>query len=331
MKKYFYFLYLAFFFFGCDDPHGTSTSRNLRLRHGGADMPIWVRGNLASNKLLLFLHGGPGDCAMCYRHYLQGIESEFAVAYWDQRLAGSSSGRVDVRTLTYAQFKEDTELVIDLLRQEFPNSQIYLMGHSFGVELGWQYLTDPGHAGNVHGFIAVNGIHSSYRWLYHLREWVVVKAREKEDLSAQSFVEQHPVDPATILQYPWQELYRHMLRIGGNPVSLYSDKKFLAQYAFMSPNLAFAQFTHGKHYGTVTSTDGLLFEKGDALKNVTVPVGLFWGTRDGVVPVAVATEMDALLMNTTREWVRFEQSWHEPFVSETDRFVNETIAFLKRH
>lgn len=325
------FLFALALFTGCSDTDELTHTRNLRLRHKGADMPIWVRGNFASNKILLFLHGGPGDCAMCYRYYLKDIENEFAVAYWDQRLAGSSSGRVDVATLTYRQFEEDTELVIELLRQEFPNAKIYLMGHSFGVELGWQYVTKPGHANNVHGFIAVNGIHSSYSWLKHMHNWVLTKATEKNDAEANAFLQSNPVVASDLLSYPWQDLYRHMLRLEGNPVSLYSDKRFVLNFLFLSPNLAFAQFTHGKHHGTVTSTDGLQFEKGALLKDITVPVGLFWGVKDGVVPLAVGEEADALLTNTTREWVRFENSWHEPFVSETDRFVRETIAFMKRH
>lgn len=39
-------------------------------------MPVWVRGNIASNKLVLYLHGGPGDCSICYRDYLQTIDKE---------------------------------------------------------------------------------------------------------------------------------------------------------------------------------------------------------------------------------------------------------------
>lgn len=325
------FILIALAFLACSDNDELNLKRDIRLRHKGADMPIWVRGNIASGKLLLFLHGGPGDCSMCYRYYLKAIEEDYAVAYWDQRIAGSSSGKVDVSTLTYEQFLEDTELVVDLLRNQFPGARIYLMGHSFGVELGWQFLAKPANEAKVNGFIAVNGTYSSYSWLFNMRKWVLEKADERNDSEATSFAIQNPLVAESIISYPWEDLYRHMMRLDGNPVSLYSDNSFVINYAFFTPNLPFAVFTHGKHYGTVTNTDGLQFEKGDDLSGIQIPVGLFWGEKDGVVPVAVAEETNALLVRTTRDLVRFENSWHEPFVTENEKFIKATKAFLDNH
>lgn len=327
MHRFAFSFFLISILFACQEDE-TDITYDLRLRHKGADMPVWVRGNIASGKMILFLHGGPGDCAMCYRYYFKDIENSFAIAYWDQRIAGSSSGVTDVSTLTYAQFLEDTELVIDLLKAQFPNTELYLMGHSFGVELGWQYLAKPVNQAKVKGFIAVNGIYSSYRWLYNMREWVLARADERNDQRARNFALENPLDPETILSYPWLTLYRHMYRLDGNPVSLYSDGRFVTNYTFFSPNLTFAQFTHGKHYGNVTETDGLVFEKGNDLQNITIPVALFWGEKDGVVPVAVANETFGLLTQTQPELILFTESWHEPFVTENKKFIEAARLFL---
>jgi pimeloyl-ACP methyl ester carboxylesterase len=332
MKRTITFLFLiSILLSACNDEGDMNVSSDLRLRHKGADMPIWVRGNIASGKLILYLHGGPGDCAMCYRYYFKELEPNYAMAYWDQRIAGSSSGNTDVGTLTYAQFLEDTELVVDLLRQQFPNVDIHLMGHSFGVELGWQYLAKPANQAKVKGFIAVNGIYSSYRWLYNMREWVLARATALNDVGAKNFVLENPLEQKSILSYPWIDLYRHMYRLDGNPVSLYSDASFVGNYVFFSPNLTFAQFTHGKHYGDVTETDGLVFEKADDLQNITIPVALFWGEKDGVVPVALAHETYDLLTQTSREVVLFTESWHEPFVTEHKKFIEATRQFVAGH
>ncbi len=328
---YLSFLLILILLSACNDEGDLNVTRDLRLRHKGADMPIWVRGNMASGKLILYLHGGPGDCAMCYRYYFKELESTYAVAYWDQRIAGSSSGNTDVSTLTYAQFLEDTELVIDLLRQQFPDVDIYLMGHSFGVELGWQYLAKTANQAKVKGFMVVNGIYSSYRWLYNMREWVLARATELNDLDAKNFALENPLEEESILSYPWIELYRHMYRLDGNPVSLYSDASFVSNYVFFSPNLTFAQFTHGKHYGDVTESDGLVFEKADDLQNIGIPIALFWGEKDGVVPVAMAHETYDLLTQTSRELVLFTESWHEPFVTENKKFITATRLFVDNH
>lgn len=309
----------------------TKIEADLRLRHKGADMPVWVRGNVASGKILLFLHGGPGDCSMCYRYYLKPVEEEFGVAYWDQRIAGSSSGVVDVQTLNYKQFLEDTELVVSLIRQQFPESKIYLMGHSFGVELGWQFITTGNNESQVEGFIAVNGIFSSYRWLDLMRDWVIREATIADHSEIKAFAEANVITPENITSYPWEKLYRYMYDLGGNPVSVYSDAGFVTNYVLASPNLTFAQFTHGKHFDQVVNTDALTFEKGSLLQNVTIPVGLFWGEKDGIVPYEMATETKAALTSTTAEIVTFSESWHEPFITENAKFVGSVIAFLRKN
>ena len=64
------------------------------LRHKGADMPIWVRGNTQSNIFILHLHGGPGGSSIdegVEKVYLP-LESDYAMVYWDQRGSGASQG-----------------------------------------------------------------------------------------------------------------------------------------------------------------------------------------------------------------------------------------------
>ncbi|WP_035361959.1 hypothetical protein [Dyadobacter alkalitolerans] len=86
--------------FSCQDKDAyPREDATLFLRHKGANMPIWVKGNSQPNKIVLFVHGGPGDCAMCYRYYLKDLENDVMMAYWDQRVAGASSGKVDTATL----------------------------------------------------------------------------------------------------------------------------------------------------------------------------------------------------------------------------------------
>lgn len=123
---------------GCNDKYESVRPQTvLYLRHKGADMPIYVQGNPASQTIILFLHGGPGSGAIVAEHWFKGLTKQYAVALWEQRAAGSSSGQVDESTLTYEQFGEDCRHVVDLLQKKYPQAKIFLMGHSFGVELGW--------------------------------------------------------------------------------------------------------------------------------------------------------------------------------------------------
>lgn len=331
MKTFYPYLlfFVLFALSACEKSEVTDTERTLYLRHKGADMPIWVRGNLASNKLVLFLHGGPGDCAMCYRHYLKDLEKDVAVAYWDQRIAGASSGKVAVKTLNYEQFGEDAYYVVKLLKEQYPNTRIYLLAHSFGVELAWQFLTTHDNQKMVSGLMAVNGTFSTYRWLVQMREWILREARLQNKTEIANYAEGNPVTRENLGTYKWPELYKRMLDLGGNPVSIYDDKPFVINYLFASPNTALAQFSHPKAYTDYGDHEIRTYEKSALLKNIQIPVALFWGKKDGVVPVEIGYETRDLLTKTVPTLVTFEQSYHEPFISETDRFVTEVLKFVR--
>ncbi|GAB3327997.1 alpha/beta hydrolase [Larkinella ripae] len=328
LQKYLLFLVVAALL-ACEKDDATTADQTLFLRHKGAEMPIWVRGNLASNKLVLFLHGGPGDCAMCYRHYLKNLEKEVAVAYWDQRIAGSSSGKVDVKTLTYEQFGEDAYYVVKLLKEQYPNTRIYLLAHSFGVELAWQFLTTNDNQQMVSGLMAVNGTFSTFRWLVQMREWVLREARWQNNTAIETYAEANPVTRENLGTYQWPELYKRMLDLGGNPVSIYDDKSFVINYLFASPNTPLGQFSHPKAYTDYGNHEIRTYEKSALLKNIQIPVALFWGKKDGVVPIEIGHETRDLLTKTAPTLVTFEQSYHEPFISETDRFVAEVLKFVR--
>jgi len=328
MKKLL-FIILSVTFFACSDDD-SSVRDTFYLRNDGADMPIWVRGNLNADKIMIFFHGGPGDCAMCYRYYLKGLEPEMAVAYWDQRIAGSSSGNADPATLNYEQFGEDALYAISLLKQQYPNKKIYIMAHSFGVELAWQFLTTGNNQQMVNGLMVVNGTFSNLRWMEIMRDWVIREATAAENDKVLAYAASHPVNEETVGDV-WVDYYRKMLDLGGNPLSLYDDKKFIVNYALFSPNTALSQFAHGKAYEDYTKNELFTFNKASQLSGINLPVRLLWGKKDGVVPIEVGQETEQLLINAEVSWTVFEESWHEPFVSETDKFMDAAKEFVREH
>ncbi|MEQ9374961.1 MAG: alpha/beta hydrolase [Imperialibacter sp.] len=330
MQKLFFLFAIPFFFLSCTDD-ATEATDTFYVRNEGADMPVWVRGNLDSGKIILYVHGGPGDCAMCYRYYLKGMESEVAVVYWDQRIAGSASGNVDPKTLNYEQYTEDAFYVVSLLRQQYPGKKIYLMGHSFGVEVTWQFLTTNDNQSMVAGALIVNGTFSNYRWMDVMRDWVIREATEQSNAKALSFAEENPVTKENIQELDWVGYYRHMLDLGGNELSLFSNKKFLINYALFTPNTTLAQFSHGKGYENYFDFEMLNYDTSDKLDMIDIPVAFLWGKKDGVVPIEIGYETEALLVNTTVDWTIFDDSWHEPFVSENEKFLEAALKFIREN
>ena len=118
--------------------HGSNSIASLeRIRIGGIDQYILLRGNDSSLPVLLFLHGGPGMPAMYLAHAFQrDLERQFVVVQWDRRGVGKSYREDISGTLTTEQLVADTVELTNVLRARLHQDKIYLVGHSWGTYLG---------------------------------------------------------------------------------------------------------------------------------------------------------------------------------------------------
>ena len=112
-----------------------------RVRIGGIDQWIEVRGQNVNNPILLIIHGGPGVAFIPLAASFQGPwENYFTVVEWDQRGAGKTYASNDKdlqrRTMTVSQMEQDTLEVANYLRNRFQRRKIFVMGHSWGSLLG---------------------------------------------------------------------------------------------------------------------------------------------------------------------------------------------------
>ena len=61
------------------------------LRQDDAELPIWVRGNLDSGTIVIWLSPGPGDPIEALRGAgTDLLEQHVGVVYWDQRGCGTA-------------------------------------------------------------------------------------------------------------------------------------------------------------------------------------------------------------------------------------------------
>ncbi|SFR95097.1 Lysophospholipase, alpha-beta hydrolase superfamily [Dyella sp. OK004] len=115
--------------------------RHEKVRIGGIDQWVSIRGNNKRNPVLLVLHGGPGWVSMPVSWYYQrGWEEYFTVVQWDQRGAGSTYADNDpaavAPTMTPERMVGDAEEMVAWLRKEFGKEKIFVLGHSWGSYLG---------------------------------------------------------------------------------------------------------------------------------------------------------------------------------------------------
>jgi pimeloyl-ACP methyl ester carboxylesterase len=101
---------------------------------GGIEQWVTIRGEEASNPILLFVHGGPGDVQSPLVSTYAPYEKDFVLVQWDQRGAGRTFQKLGEATpdLTLERLVADGIELAEQLRRRFPKNRLVLMGHSWG-------------------------------------------------------------------------------------------------------------------------------------------------------------------------------------------------------
>ena len=115
-----------------------SIAELTRVRVGGHDLSMMIRGDSATLPVLLVLAGGPGGTELgAMRHHGQLLEHHFVVVTWDQRGTGRSYDQLDpTSSLTLDDAVSDTVELTRYLITRFAKDQVYLLGQSWGALLG---------------------------------------------------------------------------------------------------------------------------------------------------------------------------------------------------
>ena len=115
--------------------------KTFKLRIGGVDQWIYVRGQDAGNPILLFVHGGPASpMSAAMWEFQRPLEEYFTVVHWDQRGAGRTYLASDPEairdTIHIARYVSDTIEVAEAIAREYHKAKVILVGHSWGTVLG---------------------------------------------------------------------------------------------------------------------------------------------------------------------------------------------------
>ena len=118
----------------------------------GSSHWVLLRGNLDSRRVLLVVQQGPGlplihEARALERRLL--IESDFVVAYWDQRGTGKS-WRADPSTINLGRLASDVRAMVDALCTRLSMDRVDILGFSLGATLATMAAAqDPARIGRV--------------------------------------------------------------------------------------------------------------------------------------------------------------------------------------
>lgn len=313
----------------------------LFVRSQNADMPLLVQGRLASQKMLLFVHGGPGGTGVSRyaSRAFKALGEDFAVASYDQRMAGLAQGNPSAESLTMAQYVDDLDLVVDVLKQRYPGTRLYLLGHSWGGALATAYLADPGRQAKITAWMPTAAAYDMVASLRQARAWAIGRAQARiaqgQDAPlAQEALAWYQATPvitgATLVKH-----FTYLTKLGAyvyNPAT--AEKPDMAQLIFWGPYSLGSEPLNLQQTLTRYPLDQLTsLDLSASLGAITLPSLVMGGRHDGSVPVAAAEACYAGLGTPAADKTLtiFEHSAHRPMDDEPEAFVAAVKAFMNRY
>ncbi len=307
-------------------PEGVERLEKVRI--GGIDQWISVRGFDRRNPILLFIHGGPGFPAMPTSwSYQRGWEEYFTVVQWDQRGTGKTYVTNDPAqvgpTMTPERMIADTEEMIDWLRREFGKQKIFVLGHSWGSYLGLEIARR--HPEWLHAYIgmgqATNSRESERRgWQFAIdharRAGNEAAARELQSIAGYEKADRLSLE-AVELQRKWLGVYGGAVRgrkrfdheiVGTALAPEYSDADVTSIWTA-------SDFSEQRLLSAVLTVD---FSTVAALK---CPLILFNGRDDYNVSASLAAEWFERLAAPSKTLVWFERSAHDIMNEEPGKML----------
>jgi len=348
----------------CNEENNLLTEGDmLFLKHKGASMPVLVRGNFNSDVILLFLHGGAGGTSASHIEDFAGIiEEEYAVAYWDQRHAGSSQGNFNKEYLTIDLMAEDMQMVINMLKHKYgEDKKVFAVGHSWGVILGTYYLINQ--ENQLQGAIFSNGSHSSIPEYAGRMDYLKTYGKEMIDKGiklpktlkkeGQTFetveeVVQWAEDNDPIETWKQVNIQYELVDFGIQP---YVEETYIQPESDALADVSTGELIFNSPYHPLIAainqarTSQLINdpEKENSIQefydfrpdmgDITLPISLIWGKYDNIIGPNVAEDYYQVIgtPESDKEIIILENSGHSGMYRENIKFSQTLINFVEKH
>lgn len=308
------------------------------VENDNATMPVLLRGNLESNTIVLFLHGGPGGSASqaSFLPAFKDLEESYVMAYWDQRASGLSQGNPDESSYTLEQFVEDLDMVVEALNLRYPGTSIFLFGHSWGGALGSAYLSTSTLQDKITGYICMNSGHNLEVGLPLSVDWVEDYAQEQinSEINSDYWKLVHDwcaADPdMTVAENYFEyvgylretDAYRHNHQKVNTGVVTMGD--------VLNSHMSLAAFFNGGYLAR--NFNILELNLSDDMSRINIPSLVIWGRHDGVNTIEMGFDAYNSLgtPEVNKEIVILENSAHEGYLEEPELFTLALITFIDR-
>ena len=299
-----------------------------KIELGGLDQYILIRGKDVSNPIMLFLHGGPGYPQISFaRKYQEKLEESFTVVNWDQRGSGKSySFNISKDSMNRDQFINDTIELIDYLSEKYKKEKIYLVGHSWGSELGL-HVVDV-YPEKIAAFISIGQVVNGIENEVISYDYVLQEAQKNNDKRALEDLKKigrppykNPVSD-TLIQRRWLSRYGGVERQVNTLKDIIWASFFSPEYTGID-GIKFAlgsKFTADTMWGGNSDLDFI-----SELPEVKVSIYFIAGRYDYNTPSVLIEKYYDNIIAPEKELIWFEESAHFPHFEEPEKFVEISI------
>jgi pimeloyl-ACP methyl ester carboxylesterase len=304
-----------------------------KVRLGGVDQWILIRGEISANPVLLFLHGGPGAPLFPYAREIgtkTKLEKKFVVIYWEQRGTGKSySTSIPATSMSISQLVSDANELIKYLKNRFRKNQVILIARSWGTIIGIKLVQKyPEHISNYIGIgQIVNPLANDSISYYHTLYLADVQRNQKALFDLKKIGPPPYTYKELINQRKWLTKFTRKFNndyknaeFQHNLLRLLSTPEYSLKDIFVMGLDPFFSLKHlwNKEYYQIN-----LIEQ---IPKLEIPVCFLVGRHDYFTPgVLVKKYYDNLYSPKGKRFIWFENSGHQPEHDEPSKFYEVII------
>jgi pimeloyl-ACP methyl ester carboxylesterase len=298
-----------------------------KVEIGGIQQWVLIRGQDMANPILLYLHGGPGNPEMPLAAAASPyLEEYFTIVHWDQRGAGKTySPSTPKESMNIEQFVADTKELTEYLQKRLNQSDVYLLGHSWGALIGLKTVSE--YPDLYRAYIGMGQFIDSAvneRMAYSFVFSAAEQAGDQKTLSTLSALGMPPyaqlqdlaVLKGKVTQYGGS-FYGETSWLNGITARMLRAKEYTL--------LDYLRFVAGSRFSAVLMDEVVQFDMFAAVTEVPVPVYFFSGEHDYMTCTERVEEYFQFLCAPHKEHIVFARSAHNPVYEEPERFANELL------
>jgi pimeloyl-ACP methyl ester carboxylesterase len=297
-----------------------SIAELVKVRIGGHDQAMMIRGRSIDNPVLLYLAGGPGGTDLGAMRADVGLEQEFVVVVWEQRGTGKSYAALDpADTLTTDQMVADTVDVTNYLRDRFQKDKVYLVGNSWGTTLG--VLAAQQHPELFHAYVGTGQMVSPRETDIMFHEDTLAWAERTGNNALAASLRRNGAPPYhNLLDYEPALSHEH----DWNSYPELDTRKEMPFNLFVPENTLMDRINGLRGFLDTFSVLYPQLQDMDFRRDVPsleIPVYIVTGKHEARGRATLASEWFESIQAPTKEMIAFEHSGHRPLFEEPEAFA----------